>query len=150
MRAALASAALLVVGLAGCGDDGATDSPTGDRGGPNATLEWVIDGDTIDVVMDDGREERVRLTGIDTPEIARDATDDRPARPGECFADQARDFVVALLPIGTPLRLERDIVGRDDFGRLLAYVYRSADDAAWSWAPVSRTCSRPSKSASSW
>ena len=26
------------------------------------------------------------------------------------------------------MRLERDIVGRDDYGRLLAYVYRLDDD----------------------
>ena len=132
MRVALPPAASFLVGVAtivaaGCAGDEAATPPTTGPVESNATLEWVIDGDTIDVVMADGREERVRLTGIDTPEIARDATADRPARTGECFAEQARDFVVALLPVGTALRLERDIVGRDDFGRLLAYVYRSAD-----------------------
>ena len=39
----------------------------------NAIVEYVIDGDTIDVIIDGG-EERVRLTGIDTPEIATAAT----------------------------------------------------------------------------
>jgi micrococcal nuclease len=33
-----------------------------------------------------------------------------------------------LLPVGTAVRLERDVVGRDDYGRLLAYVYREPDD----------------------
>ena len=114
--------------VASCGGDGSsTPLPTTGAVDANAAVEWIIDGDTIDVIMDDGREERVRLTGIDTPEIERDATGDRPARPGECFADEARDFVVALLPLGTPVRLERDVVGRDDFGRLLAYVYRADD-----------------------
>ena len=93
---------------------------------PNAVVEHVVDGDTIDVVVD-GREERVRLTGIDTPEVARDASGDRPATVCECFGDEATAFVERLLPVGTPIRLERDVVGRDDYGRLLAYVYRAED-----------------------
>ena len=93
---------------------------------PNATVEWVIDGDTIDVLVD-GDQERVRLTGIDTPEVAREATETRPSRPGECFGEEATEFTRGLLPVGTPVRLERDVVGRDDFGRLLAYVYRASD-----------------------
>ena len=32
-----------------------------------------------------------------------------------------------LLPAGTAVRLERDVVGRDDYGRLLAYVHRVDD-----------------------
>lgn len=129
MRVALISAAGVAAALAiaACTGGEATAPPTTGPVDANATLDWVIDGDTIDVITDDGREERVRLTGIDTPEMARDATDDRPARVGECFGEQARQFVVELLPVGTPLRLERDIVSRDDFGRLLAYVYRSSD-----------------------
>lgn len=93
---------------------------------PNAEVEWVIDGDTIDVIID-GQEERVRLTGIDTPEVSHDASDTRPATIGECFGDEATAFVESILPVGTPVRLERDVVGRDDYGRMLAYVYRAAD-----------------------
>lgn len=92
----------------------------------NAVVDRIIDGDTIDVVVD-GREERVRLTGIDTPEVARDATSDRPAKPGECFGDEATAFTESLIPVGTAVRLERDVVGRDDYGRLLAYVFRASD-----------------------
>lgn len=86
----------------------------------NAEVEYVIDGDTIDVLID-GREERVRLIGIDTPETKK------PNTPIECFGPEATTFTKSLLPVGTPVRLERDIVNRDDFGRLLAYVYRAAD-----------------------
>lgn len=86
----------------------------------NAEVEYIVDGDTIDVLID-GREERVRLTGIDTPETKK------PNTPIECFGPEATTFTKSLLPIGTPIRLERDIVNRDDFGRLLAYVYRAAD-----------------------
>lgn len=111
--------------LAACGSDAAAPTPA--TGAANATVVAIVDGDTIDVDVD-GRPERVRLTGIDTPEIARDASGDRPASPAECHADEAHAFVVELLPLGTPVRLERDVVGRDDYGRLLAYVHR-ADDA---------------------
>ena len=87
----------------------------------NATVDFVVDGDTIDAIID-GREERVRLIGIDTPETKK------PDTPIECYGPEASSFLESLLPGGTPVRLERDVVGRDDFGRLLAYVYR-ADDA---------------------
>ena len=32
------------------------------------------------------------------------------------------------MPLGTDVRIERDIVGRDDYGRLLGYVHRIDDD----------------------
>lgn len=108
--------------LAGCASDGAHPLP-GD--GPNATVVRVIDGDTIEVDVA-GRRERVRLLGIDTPEIPHAAGDDRPATPGECFGDEATAFAADLLPAGTQVRLERDVVGRDHYDRILAHVYRDA------------------------
>ena len=87
---------------------------------PNAVVEQVVDGDTVDVTID-GREERIRLIGIDTPEVQR------PDAPGECYGAEATAFTGSLLATGTPVRLERDVVGRDDYGRILAYVYRSRD-----------------------
>lgn len=118
-----------IVALTACGDDATSDLPepiTGTAVEANGEIEWVVDGDTVDVIVD-GREERVRLTGIDTPELAHEASGDRPATDGECFGVEAHDFVRELLPVGTPVRLERDVVGRDDYGRLLAYVYRADD-----------------------
>ena len=90
--------------------------------GPNATVLEVIDGDTFDADIG-GRHERVRLLGIDTPEVAHAATDDRPSTAGECFGDEATDFAETLIPPGSQIRLERDIVGRDHYGRLLAHVH---------------------------
>jgi micrococcal nuclease len=87
---------------------------------PNAVVELVVDGDTIDVTID-GDTERVRLIGIDTPETKK------PDTPVECFGPEATAFTQSLLTPGTPVRLERDVVGRDDYGRLLAYVYRTSD-----------------------
>ena len=113
------AAAVLVGALAACGDTTAADrDPTEQRPGAvtaNAVVEHVVDGDTIDVLVD-GREERVRLTGIDTPERERRDT----GTAAECFAAEATGFTESLLPVGTAVRLERDIVGRDDYGRVLA------------------------------
>jgi micrococcal nuclease len=87
----------------------------------SATVVRHVDGDTI-VVAIDGREEPVRLIGIDTPEtVARD-------RPVECFGPEASARMAELLPLGTVVRLERDVEARDRFDRLLAYVIRADDD----------------------
>jgi len=87
---------------------------------PNATLVRVVDGDTIQVEVD-GQREKVRLIGIDTPETKK------PNSPVECFGPEASAFTTSLLPEGTPLLLERDVEARDDYDRLLAYVYRADD-----------------------
>ena len=83
-------------------------------------MRHVVDGDTIDVSID-GRRERVRLIGIDTPETKK------PNTPVQCYGPEATAFTTSLLPIDAPLHLERDVEARDDFGRLLAYVYLAAD-----------------------
>jgi micrococcal nuclease len=85
-----------------------------------ATVTDVVDGDTIDVLIA-GRTERVRLIGIDTPETKK------PDTPIECYGPEASANTTALLPDGTSVRIERDVVGRDDYGRLLGYVYRLDD-----------------------
>lgn len=118
-----AVAVAFALALAAC--DVATDAtPTtvSQPGGveANAVVDVVIDGDTIDVVID-GTGERVRLIGIDTPETKR------PDTPVECYGPEATAFMEVLLPAGTPVRIERDVVNRDDFGRLLGYVYRARD-----------------------
>ncbi|MAT05240.1 MAG: hypothetical protein CL424_09385 [Acidimicrobiaceae bacterium] len=125
---ALAFTVTVTVIGAGCagGEDPAVTASAADAVAANAIVERVVDGDTIDVVID-GTEERVRLTGIDTPEIAHEASGDRPAKEAECFADEAHAYARSLIDTGDSVRLERDVVGRDDYGRLLAYVYRSAD-----------------------
>lgn len=87
---------------------------------PNAAVVVVIDGDTI-IADFDGREETVRLIGIDTPETKK------PNAPVECFGPEASAYTSALLPKGTPVRIERDVEARDDYGRLLGYVYRASD-----------------------
>lgn len=80
-----------------------------------------VDGDTVDVRLG-AVTERVRLIGIDTPEsVSR-------SRPVECYGPEAKIRLAELLPVGTAVRLERDVEARDRYGRLLAYVFRSEDD----------------------
>ena len=86
----------------------------------NAVIDDVVDGDTVDVIID-GRQERIRLIGIDTPETKKRNS------PIECFGPEASAFTELLLPVGTPVYIERDIVNRDDYGRILGYVYRADD-----------------------
>ncbi len=86
----------------------------------NATMVSVVDGDTI-VASINGRDERIRLIGIDTPETKK------PDTPVQCFGLEASSFTTRLLPKGVALHLERDVEARDRYGRLLAYVYLAAD-----------------------
>ncbi|MCZ6514559.1 MAG: thermonuclease family protein [Acidobacteria bacterium] len=72
----------------------------------------VIDGDTI--LLERG--ERVRLIGVDTPEIAH------PQGPEEKFGKEASAFTERLAE-GKPVRLEFGREREDAYGRTLAYVY---------------------------
>lgn len=76
-------------------------------------VRQVFDGDTLE--LNDGR--RVRLLGIDTPELGYD---DRPSEP---FAERARAFLESLAGPGTRVNLRFDAEGRDRFGRLLAHIF---------------------------
>ena len=82
----------------------------------------VSDGDTITVSLA-GREEKIRLIGVDTPETVH------PTKPVGCYGPEASAFTKAQLPKGTRVKLVRDVEARDYYDRLLAYVYRSADNA---------------------
>ena len=105
--------------MAGCSDPASSSGPTPSTVvAPNATVLDVSDGDTI-VVRIAGQRETVRLIGIDTPE-----TKD-PDEPVQCFGPEATEATEALLPRGTPVRLERYAEPRDQYGRLLAYAYRT-------------------------
>jgi micrococcal nuclease len=100
---------------------GSTPAPTATTAlDVNATMISVVDGDTIDVNID-GHRERIRLIGIDTPETKK------PNTPVQCYGPEATKFTKSLLVEDAPLHLERDVVARDDFGRMLAYVYLATD-----------------------
>lgn len=75
------------------------------------------DGDTITVDMN-GKEERIRMIGVDTPE-----TQD-PRKPVQCFGQAASEFTKQLIG-DNPVRLEADSLSdnRDRYSRLLRHVY---------------------------
>jgi len=84
-----------------------------------ARVQRVVDGDTI-VVRLDGRTERVRYIGMDTPESVK------PGTPVQCYAKAAAKENRKLVA-GREVRLVADAEARDRYGRLLAYVYRADD-----------------------
>jgi micrococcal nuclease len=75
----------------------------------------VVDGDTIEVRLDE-RSEDVRLIGVDTPETVK------PDTPVQCFGERASHFTKRRLS-GRRVRLVFGVERRDVYGRLLAYVY---------------------------
>jgi len=89
--------------------------------GLDGSMVSVTDGDTVRVRLEGGGVERVRLIGIDTPELHD------PRTVVECFAAEAAAETQRLLPAGAAVRLETDVEPRDRYGRLLAYVWRADD-----------------------
>lgn len=79
----------------------------------------VVDGDTFDVLLG-GRRTRLRLIGINTPEVVD------PRRPVQCFGREGSARAHELLD-GQTVWLEADPSQgeRDAFGRLLRYVWLS-------------------------
>jgi micrococcal nuclease len=91
-----------------------TDSPPT---GTLATVERVVDGDTV-VVRLDGRSVKVRLVGVDAPESVD------PRKPIERFARESAAFLRGLVE-GKTVRLAYEPAGAriDRYGRTLAYLY---------------------------
>jgi len=84
---------------------GGSPQPVGQTG----QVTSVVDGDTIHVQLG-ATNESVRLIGMDAPEM------------GEDFSQQAKDALTNLVG-GKTVRLEPDVDIRDQYGRLLAYVW---------------------------
>lgn len=104
---------LMAIGLVACD----SLNETGDTGGgivtiPEgeiATVTRVIDGDTIDVLLN-GQQMRVRYVGVNTPE-----------RDEPCYSDATqanRDLVE-----GKTVTLVTDTSETDPYDRLLRYIY---------------------------
>lgn len=89
----------------------------------------VIDGDTIRVERDDGSIERVRYIGIDTPEL----TNEEQEGP-EPYSRQAALANASYVQYQEVL-LETDTSDRDQFDRLLRYVWVETEDG---WVMVNR------------
>lgn len=94
-----------------------------------ASVVRVVDGDTIVVRLGDGWSTRVRLIGIDTPEVhpsdklRRDAQrTGKDAAAIQALGAKASEFTKKHLA-GQHIQLERDATALDRYGRALAYVW---------------------------
>lgn len=79
-------------------------------------VQRIVDGDTF--ACTDGT--RVRLIGIDTPELSQAP-----------FGEQAGRALADLMPVGSTVLLERDVELNDRYGRRLAYVWRNGMFVNW-------------------
>ena len=133
MRRLVPATIVALVALTGCSSSeptdtvpaqtGPTENPTGATGseaiGEPANVTRVIDGDTIEVALDN-EIVAVRLIGIDTPETVN------PTEPVECYGPAASRFTTSALE-GRPVRLEFDVERLDRYGRTLAYVWLDSE-----------------------
>lgn len=86
----------------------------------SATVAYVDDGDTVRLTNGD----RVRLAGIDAPEVAHPAYGNRAAKPAEPFGNASRQALMALLATThNRLRVQYGLDPEDRYGRKLAYLY---------------------------
>ncbi len=78
---------------------------------------YAVDGDTLDVTDESGGDAngRVRVIGIDTPEVAHGES------PEECFGNEAWAFTSQLTDRLVWLTFDAEC--RDTYDRLLAYVH---------------------------
>ncbi len=95
------------------------------------TVIRIVDGDTLKVRYW-GKDESIRLIGIDTPEsrVNKKAKRDA-ARSGQdlntitSMGKRATEYVESLVKPGDLITIEFDAQQRDRYGRLLGYVYLS-------------------------
>ncbi len=95
------------------------------------TVVRVVDGDTLKIRYW-GKEESIRLIGIDTPESRVNKKAKRDAkRSGEdiktitSMGKKATEYVKSLVKPGDLITIEFDAQERDRYRRLLGYVYLS-------------------------
>jgi micrococcal nuclease len=79
-------------------------------GAPSATVQRVVDGDTVRLVGLGS----VRLIGVNTPEVYGRV---------QCFGPEASAFAKSVLQPGTEVRYRVGTEAHDRYGRLLAYVW---------------------------
>ncbi|SKH86916.1 thermonuclease family protein [Mycobacteroides abscessus] len=112
ISAGILAVASVVISVPGCSV--ATKADT-----PKLTTEVLrtVDGDTIDVLDQDRRRLRIRIIGIDSPELHK------PNYTKACFSEEASEYAHRTLD-GQKIALEYDPDGDriDRYGRTLAYV----------------------------
>jgi micrococcal nuclease len=77
-------------------------------------ITHVVDGDTFDAIAKWGGE-KVRMIGINTPEIGHDGS------PDDCYGEESAAYTESVLD-GNWAWLSFDVECEDQYGRTLAYV----------------------------
>lgn len=102
----------------------ATAIQYGQRYHYNAKVSKVVDGDTVDLVVDLGFHvqvrERFRLAGIDTPELRSSDPEERER------AKAAKARVLELCPVGSDVIVVAEKTGK--FGRWLGVILFTVED----------------------
>jgi micrococcal nuclease len=80
------------------------------------TIVRHVDGDTVVVKFSTGKEEKVRLIGMNTPETVK------PNSPVETYGKEASEYTKKRL-LGKTVYIESDVGDHDKYGRLLRYVW---------------------------
>ncbi len=117
-RPAIFLVILLVATQVGA-DDSTQTRPTLERVPIDPTLIDVGDGDTVTIHWSDEDSERIRILGIDTPEIAHPSMgwlDDQPYGP------EATAFAEGVFAMATSVELLR-AAEPDGYGRTLGYLF---------------------------
>lgn len=92
------------------------------RSGQPATVISVADGDTINIRLQDGHTETVRLLDVDTPETVH------PSKPVECGGPEASAYTKARLCQNESGKncntsIQYLSIGRDKYQRVLGYIW---------------------------
>jgi endonuclease YncB( thermonuclease family) len=87
-----------------------------------ATIDHVVDGDTVHLKENIQGTNKVRLLSIDTPET------NFLGKSQEPWGTSAKNYLHELLPPGTRVTIETDVEKTDHYGRLLAHIYKGSLD----------------------
>ncbi|MCT4565660.1 MAG: thermonuclease family protein [Maledivibacter sp.] len=88
----------------------------GDSDYEKAVVKRVVDGDTIEVILN-GIKEKIRFIGVNTPESAG-----KYKYKPQPYGKEASKFTNSSL-LGKVIYLEKDVGDKDKYGRLLRYVW---------------------------
>ncbi|HDB7757218.1 TPA: thermonuclease family protein [Staphylococcus aureus] len=89
------------------------------KGKDKVHVQRVVDGDTF-IANQNGKEIKVRLIGVDTPETVK------PNKPVQPYGKEASNYSKKTLT-NQDVYLEYDKEKQDRYGRTLAYVWLSKD-----------------------
>ena len=103
---------ILLIALAGCEQQTTTQTPPPATEGFIAKVIGIVDGDTVDVLLENKTTLRLRFNAIDAPER------------GQPFGNNAKQFVSDQI-FGQQIRIVDH--GRDRYDRLIADLYRNGE-----------------------